>query len=143
MYNWRLKHKGITLTDTSVQTVSLVGFFAPPDSGYRLSVSENPGLRTDSVAVPLYTREIPCIMELQNHITDSRYNGLYNWHVKYGYVKNCIDYHDTTNTQNIMDYALSCAINFTKGQVDRMHAALLSDVGDRNRLAMLSTHIAT
>src|SRR5690606_25441729 len=63
MYNWRLKHRGITVTDTSVQTVPLTGFFAASDSGYRLAIIENPGVKTDSVPVPLYTREIPCIIK--------------------------------------------------------------------------------
>lgn len=44
-----------------------------------------------------------------------------------------VNYPDTTNAQNIMDYTY-CARMFTKGQVTRMHAALNSDVAARNNL---------
>ncbi len=44
-----------------------------------------------------------------------------------------VNYPDTVNAQNIMDYTY-CSKNFTKGQVDRMHAALHSDIGHRNNL---------
>ncbi|OSZ78622.1 hypothetical protein CAP35_10335 [Chitinophagaceae bacterium IBVUCB1] len=43
------------------------------------------------------------------------------------------DYPDTTNVQNIMDYA-DCPIMFTHQQVDRMRSALKSTVGNRNTL---------
>ncbi len=45
-----------------------------------------------------------------------------------------VDYPDTTNTQNVMDYSGTCTCMFTKGQVTRMHAALNSDVAGRNNL---------
>ena len=38
------------------------------------------------------------------------------------------------NTQNYMDYALSCQSMFTLGQVDRMRDAVVSSVGGRNNL---------
>ena len=44
-----------------------------------------------------------------------------------------VNYPDTTNVQNIMDYS-SCTRMFTKGQVQRMYAALNSNVGYRNNL---------
>ncbi|NDC43238.1 MAG: hypothetical protein EBZ77_17100, partial [Chitinophagia bacterium] len=44
-----------------------------------------------------------------------------------------VDYPDTTNAQNIMDYTY-CSKMFTKGQVVRMHAALNSSVAGRNNL---------
>ena len=44
-----------------------------------------------------------------------------------------INYPDTVNTQNIMDYS-NCAMMFTKGQVGRGRAALYSNVGNRNNL---------
>jgi hypothetical protein len=43
------------------------------------------------------------------------------------------DYPDTANSQNIMDYTY-CAEMFTKGQVERMHTALRSDIAGRNNL---------
>ena len=44
-----------------------------------------------------------------------------------------IDYPDTTNSQNIMDYSY-CYRMFTKGQAERMRAALTSSVAGRNNL---------
>jgi hypothetical protein len=44
-----------------------------------------------------------------------------------------VNYPDTTNTLNIMDYTY-CAKMFTKGQVTRMHTTLNSDVAGRNNL---------
>ncbi len=44
-----------------------------------------------------------------------------------------VNYPDTTNTQNIMDYTY-CAKMFTHGQVARMHAAMNSSVAGRNNL---------
>jgi len=48
-------------------------------------------------------------------------------------VDSIADYPDTTNSQNIMDYTY-CSRMFTIGQVERMHAALNSDVAGRNIL---------
>jgi len=48
-------------------------------------------------------------------------------------VDSLVDYPDTTNVQNIMDYS-SCTVMFTEGQVARMRAALRSSVGGRNNL---------
>jgi len=58
---------------------------------------------------------------------------LYDTTCAHGYVKNGIDYPDTANTQNIMDYS-SCALMFTKGQAARMRAALRSAVASRINL---------
>ncbi len=44
-----------------------------------------------------------------------------------------VDYPDTTNVQNIMDYA-TCPLMFTHLQVLRMHTALNSPVGNRDSL---------
>ena len=45
-----------------------------------------------------------------------------------------IDYPDTANTQNIMDYSSCPTEMFTKGQVARMRGALRSEVGMRSKL---------
>lgn len=50
-----------------------------------------------------------------------------------GTMDSLVNYPDTVNAQNIMDYTY-CAKMFTKGQVARMHAALNSSVGNRNNL---------
>lgn len=52
-----------------------------------------------------------------------------------------IDYPDTTNVQNIMDYS-SCTNMFTKQQVLRMHATLKNAVANRNNLVLPVTHTA-
>ena len=44
-----------------------------------------------------------------------------------------VNYPDTVNAQNIMDYTY-CSRMFTAGQVARMHASLNSDIGNRNNL---------
>ena len=44
-----------------------------------------------------------------------------------------VNYPDTTNSENIMDYTY-CSKMFTRGQVNRMHAALNSTVAGRNHL---------
>jgi hypothetical protein len=44
-----------------------------------------------------------------------------------------VNYPDTANVQNIMDYS-SCTVMFTKGQVQRMYGALNSSVGGRSNL---------
>ncbi len=53
-----------------------------------------------------------------------------------------IDYPDTTNSQNIMDYTY-CSKMFTYGQVLRMRAALNSTIAGRNNLWQLSNLTTT
>lgn len=50
-----------------------------------------------------------------------------------GVVDSVVDYPDTTNAQNIMDYTY-CSNMFTKGQCARMRKALTSSVAGRNNL---------
>ncbi|MES2704548.1 MAG: M43 family zinc metalloprotease [Bacteroidota bacterium] len=50
-----------------------------------------------------------------------------------GVADSLVNYPDTTNVQNIMDYS-SCTNMFTKGQVVRMRASLNSNVAGRNNL---------
>lgn len=60
-------------------------------------------------------------------------NGYYKVYPTGPNTNDTADYPDTTNVQNIMDYA-DCPIMFTHMQVDRMRAALKSTVGNRNNL---------
>lgn len=53
-----------------------------------------------------------------------------------------IDYPDTTNAQNIMDYTY-CQKMFTKGQVERMRISLTSNVAGRNNLFSAANLAAT
>lgn len=67
---------------------------------------------------------------------------LYDVKCSAGYTKGGIDYPDTNNTQNIMDYAY-CQKMFTIGQVGRMRAALTSSVAGRSNLISTSNVAAT
>lgn len=60
-------------------------------------------------------------------------NNYYKVYTGAGGVNDTADFPDTTNVQNIMDYA-DCPIMFTHMQVDRMRSALKSSVGNRNKL---------
>jgi hypothetical protein len=57
-------------------------------------------------------------------------------------VDSLVDYPDTNNSQNIMDYTF-CSKMFSKGQVLRMHAALLANTAGRNDLWDPANLIAT
>lgn len=76
---------------------------------------------------------------------------LYDTTCALGYAKNyiihdtetvVIDYPDTVNSQNIMDYTY-CDKMFTKGQVLRMHQTLNLDVANRDHLWSTQNLIAT
>jgi len=67
---------------------------------------------------------------------------LYDQTCSAGYTKGGIDYPDTNNSQNIMDYSY-CMKMFTIGQTDRMRAALTSSVGGRNNLYSAANLAAT
>lgn len=140
-YNWKVRFDALTTTDTSAQTVPL-GFKVLPDTTYRLTLTKNPGVYNDSVGNTPYVKSIPCVIDITNDVTAGRYDLLYDLRVRYGYIKNCIDYPDTVNTQNIMDYA-NCPLMFTHLQVARMRATLASPVGGRNNLINENTHLRT
>ena len=58
-------------------------------------------------------------------------------------VDSLVDYPDTSNEQNIMNYADCSKLMFTKGQVARMHAAINSPVAGRSNLWSPSNLIFT
>lgn len=140
-YNWKTRFDALTTTADSFQVVKL-GYKVTPDTNYRLTLTKNPGVYNDSVGNTPYVKSIPCVIDITNDVTAGRYDLLYDLSVRYGYIKDCIDYPDTVNTQNIMDYA-DCPIMFTHQQVARMRATLQSNVGGRNRLVNDTTHIRT
>lgn len=140
-FNTLQSYTGTTTTNTAAQTVSL-NFNIVPDSGYRLIVTRNPGLNHDSIPYLAYVRNIASVIEISNDIKNDRFNFMYKWYVNYGYFVGNIDYPDTVNTQNIMDYA-NCPIMFTDLQVERMRTAITSPVGRRNNLIKDSTHVKT
>ena len=53
-----------------------------------------------------------------------------------------VDYPDTVNAQNIMDYTY-CELMFSKGQVNRMRAALTAATAGRNNLITQANLVAT
>lgn len=67
---------------------------------------------------------------------------LYDTTCSKGYVKGSINYPDTNNTQNIMEYAY-CSKMFTKGQATRMQAALTNSTASRNNLYTTTNLTAT
>ncbi len=68
-----------------------------------------------------------------HNVTGCSAASLYDVSCAVGYTKNGIDYPDTTNAQNIMDYTY-CEKMFTKGQVQRMRAALTNSTAGRSNL---------
>lgn len=87
-----------------------------------------------------------------HNITGCTPAALYDTTCSSGYFKNylladnvttlTVDYPDTNNSQNIMDYTY-CSRMFTKGQVLRMHQALNLDVANRNHLWSTGNLVAT
>lgn len=140
-YVTQQSYTGVTTTDSSAQTVTL-DFRVTPGTGYRMMVTRNPGLNHDSIAAVSYVRSIGSVIDISDDIKNDRFNYLYKWYVGYGYFVGNIDYPDTVNTQNIMDYA-ECPIMFTDLQVQRMRAAITSPIGRRNSLIKDSTHVKT
>ena len=141
-YDIHVRYEGITTTDSSVQKVAFSSWDAIPDSTYKLTLTKNPSLQNDLTGAAAYVKSIPCIIDLKNETKDGRYNTMYNLNIRYGYIKNCVDYPDTVNTENIMDYA-NCPKMFTNLQVKRMRATLASPVGNRGNLVSETTHIRT
>lgn len=142
LYDIHIRHGFLTTTDSTPQVVKLDSFRADDvNKTYSIKLTKNPGILNDSItSATTYTKGITCVIDIKNETSNNRYNGLYSPVVKYGYIKNCIDYPDTVNTQNIMDYS-SCTNMFTKGQVERMRATLASDVGNRDNLVNETSHV--
>lgn len=141
-YNWDFRHKAITTTDSSAQYVPLGFRINSADTNFRLVVTENPGLYADSIGSVPYVKSIPCVLQIKDDNISGTYNLLYKLQVRYGYIVNCVDYPDTANTQNIMNY-VACPIMFTKGQVERMRDMIANNVGGRGNLVEESTHLRT
>ena len=146
-----------------------LGFLISPDSSYTLSFSTNPNARRDSLAgaLPTAQRGVPGALVITNPTTGGLYNYFYNWDVQYGYFKiysaqqayalyddtsgtrprfvdggYLVDYPDTVNAQNIMDYQ-GCSKMFTNGQALRMRAALRSSIAGRNELIDSANQVQT
>lgn len=148
-----LSKKGVvintkTVVSTVVNKVQTVGLnFTVPGGGdkdslavYKLRFTQNPGALKDTVTATtaVYSHGIKGAIFINRADTNQYYNFFYNWRTHNGYFKiyandSLVDYPDTTNSQNVMDYTY-CSKMFTYGQVQRMRAAITSDVAKRDSL---------
>lgn len=116
-------------------------------ANFTLFFMQNPGAWIDSTNTTPYSNGVYGTVFLKNKYTNGYYNFFYNWKVSYGFYKvygadSLVDYPDTVNAQNVMDYSY-CSKMFTTGQVNRMRAALTSTTAKRNELITLSNLIQT
>jgi hypothetical protein len=113
---------------------------SPKSTKYKLHFLENPGVYADTIAAAVtgYNRGVNGAVFITSNATDGYYNYFYDMKFTHGFFKiydndSLVDYPDTVNAQNIMDYTY-CSKMFTPGQVERMRAALNSTTGKRNEL---------
>ncbi|HTN18161.1 MAG TPA: M43 family zinc metalloprotease [Chitinophagaceae bacterium] len=106
---------------------------------YKLHFFVNPGaLRDTLVPSVVFSRGLNGSISMTNVQDGNFYNFFYNWKITYGNFQiyandSLVDYPDTTNSQNVMDYTY-CAKMFTAGQAEAMRAALtLTGPGSANR----------
>ncbi|MBS1782270.1 MAG: zinc-dependent metalloprotease [Bacteroidetes bacterium] len=132
-----------------------LAFVAPLDTtvdAYSLEFSTNPGMYKDWGKARGLDTGIANVVNITNDLTAGYYNYFYGWNTRYGdyfvsyspsVVKNLfnvssagpviIDYPDTVNSQNVMDYTY-CSKMFTYLQGARMRAALRSNIAGRSTL---------
>lgn len=114
-------------------------------SFYKLFFLENNGALKDTVtpAISRYSTGVNGSIFITSATEGNFYNFFYDWKITYGYFKifgddSLVDYPDTTNTQNVMDYSF-CSHMFTAGQSDRMRAALTATgPGSANRANLIT-----
>lgn len=132
----------VSTVKDSIQVVSHLFKVPPADTAtnFKLYFYQNPGSLRDSITpgTSIFPRGFNGTILLKTFSDDNFYNFFYDWKISYGYYKiyendSLVDYPDTTNTQNVMDYS-HCSFMFTNGQVVRMRAALTSPVAKRNYL---------
>lgn len=105
----------------------------PHELGHVLNLSHTWG-STNSAGVSCGDDGVDDTPPTKGHsVTGCSASSLYDVTCAVGYTKNGIDYPDTTNAQNIMDYTY-CEKMFTKGQVQRMRMALTNSTAGRNNL---------
>ena len=131
-----------TTVTSALQTISHVFKVPIGDTGtkYKLFFVQNKGALRDTVtpSVSKYPSGVPGTIYLKQTSDDNYYNFFYDVRMKYGYFKiygadSLVDFPDTTNSQNVMDYTY-CSKMFTAGQVERMRAALTSTTAKRSNL---------
>lgn len=126
---------------------------------YCISFEDNPGMLHPEYEAATYNRQIPAVIRLNKDTTTvgtgsgakSYYNYFFNMAIRHGYAKlyinslggdSVVDYPDTVNAQNIMDYTF-CDRMFTHGQSLTMRAALLSPTANRSNLFSTANLIGT
>ena len=161
----------VTFGNGIAQEVPL-NFLIQQPGTYTLTFGTNPNARRDSLMAGLPSNQLRvpgAITLLDNSLTtDGLYNYFYNWDVQYGYFKIydtasvlnlydtaggrpfppfvdggfLVDYPDTVNAQNVMDYQ-NCSKMFTNGQAVRMRATLRSSIAGRNELVDSVNQVTT
>lgn len=118
-------------------------------STFKLAFITNPGAWRDSTTASslTYSRGQNGTILFKTFSEDNYYNFFYNINIVFGFYKvyvgdSLVDYPDTTNSQNVMDYSF-CAHMFTHGQTARMRAALTSTVANRSNLISPANLIRT
>ncbi|MBL7712270.1 MAG: zinc-dependent metalloprotease [Chitinophagaceae bacterium] len=111
---------------------------------YKLHFVQNSGALRDTLNPSVvFSRGLNGSINMTNVQDNNFYNFFYNWKITYGNFQihindSLIDYPDTTNSQNVMDYTY-CPKMFTAGQVARMRAALtVSGAGNANRDSLIT-----
>lgn len=128
---------------------------ADTNTYYKLRFIKNTGALRDTItpALASYPHGILGTIQITNPGSDNYYNFFYNWKITYGFYKiysgatsdSLVDYPDTTNSQNVMDYTY-CSKMFTNGQVERMRAVLTSTgtgSGSRGKLITVENRVKT
>lgn len=141
----------VTTVKDSLQKVTLDFKIPGADTSvkFKLYFSQNPGVWKDTVVAltSIYSKGVNGSIFITNTNSGEYYNGLYNWQIRHGFFMiyskdSLVDYPDTTNAQNVMDYTY-CSKMFTHGQTLRMRAALTSTVANRANLISEANLIAT
>lgn len=128
-----------------------LGFQIKNPGNYCLSFGTNPGALREPYTGATTTTNIPAVIRFTKDTVTigtgegaASYNSyFYNIGVRYGFARlylnaqggdSVVDYPDTVNVENIMDYT-GCDRMFTHGQSIRMRAALLSGTANRSHLS--------
>ncbi len=143
----------VSVAPFTAQTITLNAAL-PVGDGYQLCFLQNPGTLRDEPTGSYTKRVDGAIRTFVDTGADGRYNYFYSWQIRHGYFKTydsasayalyanptrfvdgqfLVDYPDTVNANNIMDYT-ACAGMFTHGQTLRMRTALTASIGSRNKL---------
>ena len=145
-----------TVETYDYKQVARLGFIMEENTDYSLEFSLNPGAKRDLGSTPTAQRFLFDAIQLTKDTTGPYYNFFYNWHFRHGdYYKTYsaaewndlfwtpgdslatvprrVNYPDTVNSQNVMDYTY-CSRMFTYLQAVHMREALNNTTENRNQL---------